>query len=696
MKRQLFAGIDIGGTFTDLVLTEAGKRSLNFKTLTTPTDPLQGVITALQEALSAIDALPETLQRVVHATTLATNLVFERSGAKVAFITTQGFGDLFEISKQKPVGADRFNTLYKRPDPFVKREMVVEVTERMNARGEVLVPLNEAEARRAIYSLSSKGPESVAVCLLNSYANPAHEQTLARLIRDELPQAYVSLSSDVWPEYLEYERASTTLISAYIGPMLSGYTHGLEQKLKDMGVEGALLIMQSSGGVMRAADAAHKAAYVIESGPAAGVIATAHLGRLCGYSNLISFDMGGTTAKAGVVQQGKPRITHNFRVGGSVSAGAKGAGEPVKIPVIDLAEVGAGGGSIAWVDAGGLIRVGPRSAGASPGPACYGLGGTEPTVTDANVILGYLDPEYFLGGRMKINAELSREAVGELARKTGIDVVSAAAGIYEIANANMGSTIRIVTLQRGIDPRDYPIAAFGGAGPIHIVRVAEQFDIRRIIIPPSPGVRSAFGLLVSDLTYDYVATAVMPLAKADVSHLNQLFGGLEKKARTDLARNVREIPILMERALGVRLVSQVLDLSVPIQDYPISDSTLAQAETDFRRAIFELSGLKSTDPCMVVNCLLRAVGVVQKADTVQTPLGDGRSDRALKKCRLAYFKEVFDFANAAVYDRSLLQNGDAIVGPAIIEEPDSTTVCPPGYSTVVDGYLNLVIERASL
>ena len=695
MQRKLFVGVDIGGTFTDLVLAEDGReRCHNVKTLTTPANPVEGVVNAIREALADVGAQPGELGRLVHATTLPTNLVLERNGARVGYVTTKGFGDIFEISKQRPVGGDRFNVRYQRPPALVAREMVAEVPERVDARGNVLTPLDRDAAETAIIALARKKPEAIAVCLLHSYANPVHEIALGELIRRHMPGIYVSLSSEVWPEFQEYERASTTVLSAYIGPTLASYVGELERELGELGVDCSLQIMQSSGGVMTAADAARKAAYVVESGPAAGVIASAHLGALCNHPNLISFDMGGTTAKAGVVQHGRPRITHDFRVGGNISAGAKGSGEPIRIPVIDLAEVGAGGGSIAWVDDGGLVQVGPKSAGAAPGPACYGFGGTEPTVTDANVVLGYLNPDYFLGGKMRIHPELSRKAIEErIAKKVGLDVIAAAEGIYELANTHMGSAIRIVTLQRGIDPREYAITAFGGAGPIHVVKVAEQFDIPLIIVPPSPGVKSAFGLLVSDLAYDYVATALMPAATADFGRLNRLLDDLVATGKNDLSREDMDAELRIERALGIRFASQMLDLAVPIADGPVTQATIDQADRDFRELYFETCGMRPPDAIFVVNCQVRAVGVVPKPQIPKIAPGDGKSSRAMKTSRSAYFAEAGGFIPTNVYDRTKLLPGDRIQGPAILEEPDSTTVCPPGYAIEVDSYLNLLIRK---
>jgi N-methylhydantoinase A len=693
----VYIGVDIGGTFTDLVLAEDGSDRLhNVKTLTTPANPVEGGMVAVREALDDVGRSPADVRRLVHATTLPTNLVLERQGARVAYVTTKGFGDIFQLSKQRPVGPDRFNIFYQRSQPLVPRDLVAEVTERMDFRGNVLTPLDTEAAEAALQALEAKKPEAIAVCLLHAYANPAHEQQVAELVRRHIPGMYIALSSEVWPEYQEYERASTTVLSAYIGPMLSTYVQALERALIEFGVCCPLQIMQSSGGVMSAAAAARKAAYVIESGPAAGVVASAFLGGICDFPNLISFDMGGTTAKAGVIQNGSPRITHDFRVGGKTSSGARDAGEPIKVPVVDLAEVGAGGGSIARVDAGGFLQVGPRSAGAAPGPACYGFGGTQPTVTDANVVLGYLDPGYFLGGRMEIHPELSHRAIGELGKQLGRDTVTVAKGIYDLANTHMASAIRVVTLQRGIDPREYAITAFGGAGPLHVVKVAEQFDIPTVIVPLSPGVKSAFGLLVSDLAYDYVATTIMPAAAADCAALDAAFARLEQHGRGDLAvEGEFGVGAQMQRAIDLRFANQALDIAIGVPNVPVTADAIRAAEVCFRQLYFNLCGMRPTDPCQIVNCRLRAVGMVTKPNLPTVPDGDGNAARVLKPSRQAYFSEAGGFTDTAVYDRVQLLPGDVVSGPAIFEEPDSTTVCPPGYAARVDAHLNLIVGRES-
>jgi N-methylhydantoinase A len=695
-QRQFFMGVDIGGTFTDLVLFQDGRQKpFNAKTLTTPANPVDGVMNAVRDAMAQARALPNEIRRVVHATTLATNLILERKGARLGYVTTKGFGDMFHISKQYPSGLDRFNAQYDRPEPLVERDMVIEITGRLTFRGEEMVALDEAQAEAAIRHLASLKPDAVAVCLLHSYANPAHERRIGEILQRAIPGAYIALSSEVWPEFGEYERASTTLISAYVGPMLADYLTRLERELAASAIGCGLQIMQSSGAVMPASIAARKAVYSVESGPAAGVIATAQLGMAIGRPNMISFDMGGTTAKVGLIQHGKPHVTHDFSVGTSMSVQARASGEPIKIPVIDLAEVGAGGGSIAWIDPGGLLQVGPHSAGAAPGPACYGLGGTQPTVTDANVMLGYLNPDYFLGGKMKIYPERSEEAIARnIGERLNLDPVLAAHGIYQLANIHMGAAVRLITVSRGIDPREYAVMAFGGAGPIHIVKVAEQFNIPTMVVPPSPGVASAFGLLMSDLAHDNVTTHIVQCKDARADDLARIFQTLEAAGREELLQEgLSEKDLIIPRSIDTRFVHQKHEINIPVPPGPVTDETPTAIERAFRDLYFELFRVRPTDPVELVNFSVRVIGVASKPQISRMAKGDGMAQRALKGARRAYFAESSAFVETQVYDRTALQPGDAITGPAILEEPDSTTICPPGYRVEVDPYLNLVITK---
>jgi N-methylhydantoinase A len=688
-----FVGVDVGGTFTDVVVAvEPDHQVHSMKTLTT-SPPEEGVMRAVRESIRRAGLTAGDVHRIVNATTLATNAVLEGTGARTAFVTTSGFGDMFELGMHRPTDGARFDLGYERPAPLVPVNLVVEVIERLNAQGEVLVRLDEADTREKLLRLAKMAPESVAVCLLHSYANPVHERRLVELVAEVLPDAYLALSSSIWPEFQEYERASTTVVSAYVGPIIARYVRSLGQSLRGMAIEPDLQIMQSSGVVLPAEAAAERAVYSVESGPAAGVMMAADLGRRCGWPQLVSFDMGGTTAKACLIQNGELPITHDFRVGGGLSGGGRHTGEPIKVPVIDLTEVGAGGGSIAWVDDGGLLHVGPRSAGADPGPACYDRGGRLPTVTDANIVLGYLNPEFFLGGQMRIDPSRSREAVREhVAEPLALDLIAAARGIYDVANLHMASAIRAITIQRGVDPRQLAIVAFGGAGPTHVVRVADQFGIPIIVVPPSPGVASALGLLGTDIAYDHVSTRIIPVQSAGPSDVGAIFETLE---RTDELRHagVGEANIDLQRSVDVRFVHQRHELSIPFPGGGVEAATIKGVEEAFRDRYAALFGVRPDDPCVFVNFRVRATGRVPKPRPVQGLSSDSDPSRALKGTRDVYFRESEGFIETPVYDRTSLCPGDTLRGPAVLEEPDSTTTCPPGYQLRVDGHLNLVLTR---
>ncbi len=696
--RKFFVGVDIGGTFTDVILAEQNTHRLyGSKKLTTPDDPSRGVLEALQEALNRAESQSRDVERVVHATTLATNLILEGKGAKVAYVATKGFGDTIMMGRERRVGPDRYDLLFERSEPPVPKHLVVEADERMDFRGQVVSPLDEGEAASALERLAREAPEAVAVCLIHAYANPAHERRIAELLRQQMPGVYIALSSDVWPEYREYERATTTVMSAYVGPLMSRYVERLAGQVKDLGIPAPLQIMQSNGGVMSADAVVSKPIQSIESGPAAGVIAACHLGQLFGHSDIISFDMGGTTAKAGLIRDGKPGISHDFHVGGGASfVGTRrvGTGWPIKIPVIDLAEVGAGGGSIAWVDTGGSLQVGPHSAGASPGPACYNFGGDQPTVTDANLVLGYLNPDYFLGGEMRIYPEASREAIEEkVARPLGMDLVTAASGIYEIANMNMASAVRIVTIERGIDPRRVAVMAFGGAGPAHIVKVAEQFDIPSVIVPITPGLASAIGLLVSDMTNDLVRTKVMGPDETDLSEINAIFQELESTGLAKMGSDgIPRDQITVERQVDARFLYQAHELSVPVGSGVLGQEHIEAARQGFRDLYNELYGiLQERNPVELVNFRVRIMGSVPKVDLAPSEMTGGDPSRALKGMRPVYFKDSNGFVDAPVYDRLALQAGDVLAGPTVVEEPESTTIIPPSYQGAIDRYMSIVI-----
>src|SRR3954447_358545 len=493
-------GADVGGTFTDLVLTGGAGAVHTAKVPTTPADPIEGIVRGVTEVLDDAGVEAAGVTRFVHGTTLATNVILQRTGAPVALVTTEGFADLLRLGRAAGVEEDRYDLHFPPAPPPVDPRLTFEVRERIDASGAVLVPLSDPAVEKVVAQVAAEAPAGVAVCLLHAYARPDHELAVARALRDALPGAFVASSSDVWPEMREYERAMTTVVSAIVGPVMSRYLDELGSRLGDLGVTCEVQVMDSAGDVMTATRAAALPVATVESGGAAGVLAAGLVGRAAGVGDVISFDMGGTTAKAGIVRDGRPAITHDFQVGGKGSFGGAraGTGLPLKLPVVDLAEVGAGGGSIAAVD-GGIVRVGPRSAGADPGPASYRRGGTDPTVTDADLVLGYLDPAKLAGG-VTLSPERGRAALEtHIAGPLDIDVVDAARAVHDIANAAMAAAIRVVTVQRGIDPRDFALVGFGGAGPMHVSRLADEFGITTVLVPWAAGVASAVGLVRADL-----------------------------------------------------------------------------------------------------------------------------------------------------------------------------------------------------
>ena len=698
-EADFFVGIDIGGTFTDVIL--AGKNSHRLfaaKRLTTPDNPSQGVIAALGDALEQAGIGAGSLARIVHATTLATNLILEGKGARVGYVTTEGFGDLLQMGWGIRTGADRYDLMIGEASPPVERMLTVEARERLDWRGAVLTPLDEAALAGEVRKLAALEPEAYAICLMHSYANPEHERRAAAIIRRERPDAYVALSSEVWPQFREFDRAVTTVMSAAVGPLMSGYLDRLEGALRDEGARVPLQIMQSNGGVMSVGAVATKPIQSIESGPAAGVIGAAHSGLLYGCPDVICFDMGGTTAKAALVTGGKPTIVHGFMVGGKASSAGKrraGAGFPVAIPAIDLAEVGAGGGSIAWVDAGGLLQVGPQSAGASPGPACYGLGGELPTVTDADLVLGYFDAGYFLGGRMPVHPDRAREAIERhVAAPLGMDAATAASGIYQIINANMAAAVRLVTVERGHDPSEFSVIASGGAGPAHIVEVVEEFNVRSVIIPLTPGLASAAGLLVTDMTADFVRTQVMEPDGLDAAAANAIFAAMEALGVAEMRANgLPDAAIRIERHIDARFRGQGHELSVPVHSGELRHDDLAGTQEEFRDLYERSYGIRQAYPVQLVNFRSRITGLVPKLEFARHAGLAGGPERALKNSRPVHFRSSGGYVDTQVYARDRLGAGDVLSGPAVIEEPDSTTIVPPGYRATVGDYLQLVIER---
>jgi N-methylhydantoinase A len=678
--------IDIGGTFTDATLIdEATGRVSIAKVLTTPADPSEGFMRAVERALAEGEAEAGQVGFVVHATTVATNAIIEGKIARSGFVTTEGFRDLLEIARQ--VRPSLYDTQFDKTKPLVPRDRAVTVRERLGPAGEVLTPLDDDSVREAAAILRREAVESVAVCLLHAYVNPEHEQRVGAILAEELPGVPVSLSAEVAPEFREYLRASTTVINAVIRPVVERYLEGIERRLADAGIAAKLLVMQSSGGVFSSEAARTRPVFMVESGPAAGVIASAYLGESLGRPDVLSFDMGGTTAKVGLIQGGKPSVTKDYNVGGHASAGIGGlslSGYPVRTPVVDLVEIGAGGGSIAWVDSGGLLRVGPQSAGADPGPVCYRNGGTEPTVTDANVVLGRLKPRYFLGGEIGLDVERARSAIEErCAKPLGLDVTAAANGIVEIANAAMVNALHLISVQRGYDPRDFVLVGFGGAGPVHANALMRDAEMPTLVIPRSPGIFSATGLLTTDLKRDAAVTVMRKLDELDPAEAESIFAGLEDGGRDELEREgIAGDAIEFARQVDLRYVGQSYELTIPA-----GDGMLERFHAEHDRTY---GFAAPAEPVEVVSLRLTSVGRIAKPPPRALEPG-GHAEP--KEQRPVYFAESAGFVDCSIYDRYALPAGAAFSGPAVVEEFDSTTVVHPGFGVRVDDVGNLVIER---
>ena len=694
-------GVDVGGTFTDaILLNESTGEVRTGKVPSTPSDPSDGFLNVVHRMLGQNDVAPETVKYLVHGTTVATNAIIEGNLSKTAFITTEGFRDLLEI--QTGIRPVLYDLQFEKLRPLVPRFLCFGIPERLDFRGDVLVPLDEESVRQVARQLRDEDVESVAVCLLHSYINPDHEKRIGGILEEMLPSVLFSLSSEVAPEFREYFRASTTVINAAIRPVVARYLKSIQDRVRVSGISGELLVMQSSGGVLTFEAAIERPVFMVESGPAAGVIAASYLGSSLGHDNVISFDMGGTTAKTGLIENGTPRVTKDYEVGGTASAtehGSRGSGYPIRTPVIDLVEIGAGGGSIAWIDSGGILRVGPHSAGADPGPVCYGQGGTEPTITDANLVLGRLSPNYFLGGEMELDIEGARRAIQEkCADPLGMGVAEVALGIVEIANSAMVGALRQVSVQRGYDPRDFVLVAFGGAGPVHANRLAAELEIPTVLVPPSPGTTSAMGLLVTDIKHDYSVTLIQRADRLDFTAANSSFQRMKQEGEAALVREgVGPEDTVFVYQADMRYVGQSYELTIPLADDEMASRKLMDLLDRFHREHERAYGFKADEePVEFVALRLSAVGSISRPRTREIAGSGLDLASALKTSRPAYFAESGGLVDCRIYDRYKLQPGLEVPGPAIVEEIDSTTVIHPGYRAVADNSGNLFLQRQAV
>ena len=655
---MLIVAVDIGGTFTDFLGYDTVSGTLlNSKSPTTPAGLEQGIHDCLEKAgvsIGAIDAF-------VHGSTIAINTVVERKGARTALVVTKGTRDVYKIGRgNRP---DAYDIWFKRPEPLVPRHRTFEVEERLLATGEVRTPLDEVQAESVVKRVAASGAEAVAVCFLHSWNNPIHESQMAGLL-DSNPKIYRSISHEILREYGEYERISTTVLNSYIGPKVSAYLEGLERMLEEEAFAGQLWIMQSNGGVMSSLVARRLPVAMLESGPVGGFIAAARTGAALGYPNVIGFDMGGTTAKASPALGGEPQMSHGYHIGGYAS------GQPMMLPVVDTVEVGSGGGSIARVDNTGSLRVGPVSAGADPGPACYGKGGTEPTVTDANVVLGRLDPDRFLGGELPLNVEAARNAIRRrVAHPLGLSEMEAARAVIQIAVMNMSLAVRQVSTERGYDPRDFVIVAFGGAGPLHACEVARSLHVPVVVIPNFPGQFSASGMLLAEPRHDFVRTYYRPLDQADFIELSRIAAEMEARAREQIGST----DIRMRHFLDIRYTGQDFSLPIPVDPKCYAAEYRASVRNAFHEAHQMRFGYHDTGLALeIVNTHLAATA---PSIIHVLPAPAQAEGTALLGRRAVIFNT--DPVNCPVYQRGALAPGERIEGPAVIQEYASTTVLFP-------------------
>jgi N-methylhydantoinase A/oxoprolinase/acetone carboxylase beta subunit len=691
MKR---VGVDVGGTFTDLIFVDDEKGEILVRKLaTTADDPSQGTVQGIREVTEEAGESPSAVDQVFHGTTIATNIVIEHDGARVGMITTEGYRDILHIARhKKPLNFSNYQDLPWQRYPIVRRRHRLTVPERITRDGAVLVPLDEERARAQVRRLREEGVEAVAVCLLFSFLNPEHERRVAEIVREEFPDAFLSVSSDVLPQYREYERFSTVCLNAYVGPRVARYVRRLEDELRALDVRTGLHLMTSASGVATAEGAIARPVNLLMSGPVAGVVGGIWAGKQAGYENVVTLDVGGTSADIGLAQEGRLRMKHllDTRVG-PYSA---------MIPMVDVDTIGAGGGSIAYVDRGGIFRVGPRSAGADPGPAAYGRGGTEPTATDAMVNLGWLLAEAFLGGDMELHPELARAAFEEgPARALGMSVEEASMGAIQILTHSMVQAIEENSVRKGYDPRDFALVAEGGAGPIFAAQIALEVGTPWVLVPPYPGITSAMGLLATDTVYEFAATAYQRISQLDASVLQGQFEALEEQARRQLAEDgVPSDRVALHRVADCRYLGQGYELRVDAGPGPIDAAWAEKLRADFHDVHErEYSRRFEESDIEIPNVRVRGIGLMPPLRTPEVEVGSESPADALRYEREAWFDVGgrLDRVQTRYYERAALRAGNRLEGPAILSQYDSTTVIPPGIAGRVDRVGNIVIETAA-
>ncbi len=691
---QFRVGVDIGGTFTDIVFLGADGKVVTKKVSSTVDDYARAIVDGLAEVYEEQQLAGADIAELLHGTTVGSNAILEAKGARTGLITTEGFRDILEIRTLRMPRL--YDLQWEKPMPLIERYLRHTVKERVDSEGNVKDALDPAEAERVVQTLLDEKVEAIAVCLLNAYANPVHERVIAEIIRAKAPDLPFCISFDVLPEMKEYERTSTTVINTYIMPIVKGYLESLRRELDSSGTAAPLLLMQSNGGLMTSEAATRLPANIVESGPAGGVVGAQALSRKLDMPDLITFDMGGTTAKASLIEKTEVTRSLEYQVGGGIMIGSRlmtGGGYTLKVPAIDLAEVGAGGGSIITIDAGGSMQVGPQSAGAFPGPVCYDQGGTEPTVTDANVVLGYINPTHLVGGALTLNPEKSRQVLEEkVAKPVGLEVAHAAYGAHQIAASNMIRAIKAVSSERGRDPRRYAMLAFGGNGPLFAAGMAKALRMTRIVIPPSPGLFSSFGLLYADVEHHYSRTVRRVLRDSGPALLNAAWQELEDQAREQLAMDgFSDGQMRFRRAANMHYKGQIFELTVPAPDGVIDAAAVATLEEAFGQEHEVTYGHRAgpEEPVELVNAMVVGQGIPHRPRVPDRLINEAAVGDKLPP-RQAYFGPEAGWIETPVIRRADLVS--AQTGPCIVEEYDATCLVPPEATASLDSYGNIVIK----
>lgn len=677
-------GVDVGGTFTDLSVFNTEKDTIfNYKLSSTPGDPSQAIVTGIEEVLKLLEIQANEISYLAHGTTVATNALIEKKGSRIGIITTQGMKDLMEIGWQKR--PNLYDLLRPKAQSIIPPGLKCEVPERILYNGTIKTPLDEEETIRVIQYLKKQKVEAIAVCTLFSYLNPVHENRIKELIQEYFPEAYVSVSHELVHEFREYSRMSTTALNAYLGPVMKKYVQHFEESVKAVGVEVNPYVTQSNGSIISINETIDCPIKTAVSGPSAGVIGAAYMGGLCGIKNIITFDMGGTSIDVSLIENGKPQLSNERLV----------EGYPARIPMIDIVTLGAGGGSIAKIDEGGALKVGPQSAGASPGPACYMRGGKNPCVTDANIVLGKLNQKKILGGRMEVDVELAKEAIQqEICEKSSLTLPEAAAGIIRVVNSNMMRAIRIVSVERGYDARDFALMAFGGAGPLHACEVAEELGIRDVLIPPSPGTLCSLGLLMADTKFDLSRSRIMLAQPEQIHAMNQVLSEMMEEGNRLLDKE--RVPVERRSfiaSVDARYERQNYEINIPLLGTEVSEESLKKALKEFHIVHEKNFGYyNEAFHVQFVNFRLSAIGEIEKPELVSRPLVQDAKLPKPQEIRRVLFVGETDYISTPVYGRDGFVPGLTAAGPMIIEQMDCTTVIPPNWKVAVDGYLNLHVH----